>query len=124
MHNRDHYKSNQTVKYPDLSPALRPGPHTKGLFAPNTPEYLNFGDENSDSDDDHGQPEGGNVECDPTFEASCTSSEPHLLTQGDLNDLLHITNLSLKKQAEFLGSRLKSWNLIHHDIELFLQSPK
>jgi hypothetical protein len=67
------------------------------LLAPNLPESLNFGDENSDCDYDHEQPEGGNVECDPKFEASCTSSETHLLTQGALNDLLRDTNLSLNK---------------------------
>jgi hypothetical protein len=34
---------------------------------------------------------------DPNFEAS-TSSEPHLLTQGDLDDLVRDLNLS-KKQS-------------------------
>jgi hypothetical protein len=65
-----------------------------------------FSDNNSDSEEDHGEQEGGNVECDPTFEAISSSSDHHLLTQGHLNDLLRDLNLS-KKQAEFLGSRLK-----------------
>ena len=43
-----------------------------------------FSDENSDSDEDRVEQEWDNVDCDPTFEASCSSSEPHLLTQGDL----------------------------------------
>ena len=42
-----------------------------------------------------------NVDCDPTFEASCSSYEPHLLTQGDLNDLVRDFSLS-KEQAELL----------------------
>jgi len=32
------YKSTQTVKYPDLSSALRPGPHAEELPAPKLPE--------------------------------------------------------------------------------------
>ena len=38
---------------------------------------------------------------DRTFEASCSSFEPHLLTQGDLNDPSVILNF-LKKPAELL----------------------
>jgi hypothetical protein len=49
--------------------------------------------------------EGCNVDSVPTFAASCSSSEPCLLTQGD-DDFVHDFNLS-KKQAELLGSRLK-----------------
>lgn len=47
---------------------------------------------------------------DPTYEASCSSSEPHLLSQG-LNDIVCTLNLP-KKQAELLGSSLKVWNLL------------
>jgi hypothetical protein len=50
-------------------------------------EYLTFSDDNSDSGEDHRQQERTNVDCNPTFDASCSSSEPNLLTQGDLNDL-------------------------------------
>jgi hypothetical protein len=39
------------------------------------------------------------------FSGACSSNEPHLLTQGHLNDTVHDLNLS-KKQAELLGSRL------------------
>jgi hypothetical protein len=45
--------------------------------------------------EDHEQQEGDNVDCDPTFEASCSLSEPHLLTQ-DLSDLVREFNLSEK----------------------------
>jgi hypothetical protein len=43
-----------------------------------------------------------------TDEASCSSSEPHLLTQWDLNDLVRDLNLSKKR----LTSWLKGWNLL------------
>jgi len=84
-----------------LSSAKSSVPHTVYLPAPKPPEYLTFSDNNSDSGEDHGEQEGGNAECDPTFEASCSSSDHHLLTQGHLNDLLCDLNLS-KKQAEFV----------------------
>lgn len=45
---------------------------------------------------------------DPSFELS---PELYLLTQADLNDLVSDFNLS-KKQAQFLGSLLKGWNLL------------
>jgi len=51
-------------------------------------------DNNSDYDEGHGQQEEENFYCDPTFEASCFSSEPNLLTQGDLNSLIRDLNLS------------------------------
>ena len=67
----------------------------------NSPVKLTFSDDNSNSDENHGQQEVENIDCDPTFEASCSSSEPHLLSQGDLNDLVRDLNLS-EKQAEIL----------------------
>jgi hypothetical protein len=51
------------------------------MLAPKPMEYLALSKDNYDSDNDHGQQEGDNVDCDPTFEASSFSSEPHLLTQ-------------------------------------------
>jgi hypothetical protein len=49
--------------------------------------------------------------CDPTFAGACSSNEPHLLTQEDLNDIVCDLNLS-QKQAEPLCSLLKCWNLL------------
>jgi hypothetical protein len=59
-------------------------PHSGELPVPKPPENLTFSNDNSDSDVDCGQQKGDNVDCDPTFEASCSSSEPNLLTQGAL----------------------------------------
>ena len=52
-----------------------------------------------------------------TFAGASSSKEPHLLTQGDLNDIVRNLNLS-KKQAELLGSRLKGWNLLCQDTKV------
>ena len=57
------------------------------------------------SDDDVGQATN-NMDCDPTFTGTCFPNAPHLLTQGNLNDIVRDFNLS-KKQAEILGSRFK-----------------
>jgi hypothetical protein len=73
---------------------MRPVPHSKELPVTKPPENPTFSDDNSDSDEDHGQYKGDNVDCDPTFKASCSPSEPHLLTQGDLHDLARDLNFS------------------------------
>ena len=67
------------------------------------PTNMTMSDSES-SDEDVGQ--ANNMDCDPTFAGACSSYEPHLLTQGDLNDIVRDLNLS-KKQAELLGCRLK-----------------
>ena len=59
-----------------------------------------------DCHEDYIQQEEANVDCIPAFEESCSSPEPHLLIQGDLNDLVCDLNLS-DKQHEFLLSILK-----------------
>jgi hypothetical protein len=43
--------------------------------------------------------DNNNKDSDPTFAGGCSSSEPYLLTQGDLNDIVRDLNLS-KEQAE------------------------
>jgi hypothetical protein len=60
---------------------------------------MTFSD-NCDSAEDHWRQEWDNVDCIPTFEASYSSSEPHLLTPEDLSDLVRDLSLS-KIQAEF-----------------------
>jgi hypothetical protein len=110
-------KFKHTVKYSDFPSAMRHIPHSEELAVPKPLENLTFSDENSDSNKDHRQQQGENVHCDLTFEASCSLSEPHLLTQGGLNDLVCGLNLA-KKEAELVGSRLNGWNLLHHDTEI------
>ena len=76
-----------------------------------------FNDDNSDSNEDHGQQEGDSVDCNPSFEAICSPFEHHLLTKGDLKDNVLDLNLS-NKQAELLGSKLKGRNLSDQDTEI------
>jgi len=55
--------------------------------------HLSLSD-NESSDEDVGQ--ANNMDCDPTFAGVSSSSEPHLLTQGDLNDIARDLNLAKK----------------------------
>ena len=82
---------------------------------PKPPTNMMLSDGES-SDQDVGQA-NNNMDCDPTFTGACSSNEPHLLTQGDLNDIVRDLNLS-NKQAELLGSRLKGWNLLHKNTKV------
>jgi hypothetical protein len=107
--------SNHTVQYPDLPSVMRPVPHSAGLPVPKPPTNMTLSDSES-SDEDVGQADN-NIECDPSFAGACSSNEPHLLTQGDLNGIIRDLNLS-KKQAEILGSRLKGWNLQRQDTKV------
>jgi hypothetical protein len=66
------------VKYPDMPPTMRSILRKEEFPVPKPPENLAFSDGNYDSLD-HGQQEGDNVGCDPTFEASCSSFQTHLL---------------------------------------------
>ena len=68
----------------------------------------------SESDDTQA---GENIEssennCDFTYSLQI-SSEPHLIQQNELNDLVRDLGLS-KQQTELLGSRLQEWNLLVH----------
>jgi hypothetical protein len=85
---------------------VRSFPHGEELPAPEPLEYRTFSDDNCNADEDHEQQEGDSVECDPTFEASCSSSQLNLLTKGDFNDVFRDLNLS-KQEAEFFCTRLK-----------------
>ncbi|UYV76679.1 hypothetical protein LAZ67_14001721, partial [Cordylochernes scorpioides] len=82
---------------------MRPVPHSDILPVPQPPENVIFSDGDSDRREQQSD--------DTNFKAGA-SSEPHLLTQGDLNDLVRDLDLS-KKQSELLGSRLKGWKLLH-----------
>ena len=76
-----------------------------------SPPHLSLNDSESRFED-VGQA-NNNMDCDPTFAGACSSNEPHLLTQGNLNDIVRDLNLS-KKQAEILGSRLKASSVPEH----------
>ena len=73
--------------------------------------HLSLSDSES-SDEDVSQA-NNNMDCDPTSAGACSSNKPHLLTQGDLNDIVRDLNLS-KKHAELIRSRLKEYSVPEH----------
>jgi hypothetical protein len=90
-------KSKHTVKYPNVPPAIRPVPYIEALPTPRPPANVIVDDEDSATDEADLEQVGETFDCNLTLEASCSSSEPHLLTQGDCNDLDHDLNLSKKR---------------------------
>jgi len=107
-------KSKHTVKYPNLTSAMRPVPHSEDLPIPNLPTHLTLEDE---SEKEAAIEVPKEEQDDATFETSTPSCEPHLLTQGELNELVRDLKLS-KKQAKLLGSRLRGWNLLQKDTKV------
>jgi hypothetical protein len=112
-------KSKHTVKYPNAPSAMRPVPHNEVLPIPKPPANVIVDDEDSATDEADLEQIGETFDCDSKFEANCSSSKPHLLIQGDLNDLERYLNLS-KKEAEILASRLKGWNLLQQGTKVCL----
>jgi len=108
-------RSKHTVQYSNLPFAMRPLPHNSEIHVPKPPTNMTLSDSES-SDDDVGQA-NNNMGCNPTVAAASSSNEPHLLTQGDLNDIVRDLNLS-KKQAEILGPMLKGWILLRQDTKV------
>lgn len=99
-------KNRKLIEYPNLESAMRPVPHDESLPVPNASEVWTLEDEEAMLDEPVQMEAAG----DPDFVPS-TSSEPHLISQSELNDLVRDLGLS-KSQAELLGSRLQGWNLL------------
>jgi hypothetical protein len=99
-------KNRKQLVYPSLPSAIRPVPHSLQLPVPVPPTTISSSDSDSDasiSDDVH-QP----------YEPSDASSTPHIITTGELNDLVRDLKLT-KNQSELLASRLQGWNLLNVD---------
>lgn len=113
-------KSKHTVQYPNLPSASRPVKHSDELPVPK-PRNSWTGDEepeSADSSSDHTD-FIQKIENDPLFDVpGCsTSTEPHRISQAELNDLVRDLHLA-KSQSELLASRLKGWNLLQGDVNI------
>jgi hypothetical protein len=69
---------------------MRSVPHNEALPIPKPPANVIVDDEDSATVEADLEQVGETFDCDLTFEASCSSSEPHLLTQGILMILFAI----------------------------------
>lgn len=117
-------RSQEKIPYPKDSVAELPQPHGRNLPIPkpngNDPASAGIKHVQLSEDDEFNFIErkrletteiGGDIDIDPTFISP--SIEIHLLTQGDLMDLVRDLYLT-KEMSEVLGSRLKEWNLLAH----------
>lgn len=101
-------KKKSAIQYPNIPSAMQPVPHSEQLPVPAPP--TNF----SIEEDDTGEPTP-TKSSDPDY-AECGST-PHIITQGELNDLIRDLDLG-KNKSELLGSRLQQWNLLAPDVKI------
>ena len=87
-------ESKHTVRYPNLPSAMRPVPHSEDLPIPHPPTHLTVEDE---SEDEAATEVPNEQQDDVTVETSTSSCAPHLLSQGELNDLVRGLKLSKKR---------------------------
>ena len=98
--------------YPNIPSALRPVLHGEEISVPEPPKEFTI-----DSDAvDEGESTSGSPEPPASTEphvshGRSSTSQPHIFTQDELNDLVRDLELS-KSKAEILGLRLKQWNLL------------
>ena len=99
-------KNKGHIKYAYCVSARKPVPHDDENPVPTPPADQNIPVSSGEEDGD-----------DEPFEPD--TQEPHLLNQGDLNDLVRDLSLS-KAKAELLGSRLQQWNLLEPNTKISL----
>lgn len=98
-------KSKHSVKYAKVSSVSMPISHSPDIPIPQPPLRSPSATEVDSVSEPSSQEE---------FEVS-TTTEPHLISQSDLNDLVRDLDLT-KEKSEILGSRLKQWNLLQTDV--------
>lgn len=118
-------KSKQHIGYPiNVPSAIRPVPHNAEIPVPpvprdedkirgvieNMPETETESPLDTSAGGNNSKDEEPLSASDPTYEPP-KHVVPHLLSQGELNDLVRDLGLS-KSKAELLGSRLQEWNLL------------
>jgi len=97
---------------------IRPVPHGEGISFPEPPkEFTIESDDEKEGESISGSPESPASTEPHVSHGRTPAPQPHILTQDELNDLIH--NLELSKiKAELLGSRLKQWNLLEKNVRI------
>ena len=65
---------------------MRPIPQSVELPVPKPPTNMTLS--NIESSDKYVGQGDNSMDCDPTFAGASSSNEPHMLTQGDLNNIV------------------------------------
>ncbi|XP_031630890.1 uncharacterized protein LOC116345586 [Contarinia nasturtii] len=108
----------QNVHYATVDSVTLPVPHSDEIPIPQSPQQCaqhpdSCPEEDEDEDDEFLY--GPSTSSDPLYIPDTT--EPHMLSQGDSNDLVRDLNLS-KNMSELLGSRLQQWSLLQKDVSI------
>lgn len=96
------------LSYPNIPSAILPVLHGDDLPIPEPPDSFEIED---DDEDEECSNTNVSSSSDPDFISDEACTEPHRITQNELNDLVRDLDLS-KGKAELLGSRLQQWNLL------------
>ena len=99
-------KTKSKIKYPDCDSAITLVPHSNKYPVPEPPSVLTGFD--SESEASINAETSSALEFDTSTTLERTSSKLHVLSQGDLQDLVRDLNLS-KEKSEILASQLKQW---------------
>lgn len=107
------YKTRDKIVYPDVESVTKPLPHSEKCPPPQPPKQgTDIEKMVSDIESDC-----STQTTIPSQDFLVNEKEPHLIRQGELNDLVRDLSLS-KAQAELLGSRLQQWNLLHSSTQI------
>jgi len=109
-------KKKSTLVYPNIPSAIRPVPHGDGLPVPEPPDNLAMYSDNEHSVSSNSEEQQPSASRDADYTPS-TDSFHHMITEGELNDLIRDLKLP-KNKAELLASRLQQWNVLHHSVKV------
>ncbi len=106
-------KNRKHLQYPSMPSAIRPVPHSLELPVPAPPTSRPSSSLDTSYSSDNSS-DTGDVAYAPIND---TSFAPHIITTGELNDLVRDLELT-KNQSELLASRLQGWKLLNPDAKV------
>ena len=106
-------KKKSVIEYPNIPSAIRPIHHSDELPIPEPREIDLLSSDDAESSEECNVSEP----CTSTNEEFGIITEPHLMNESELNDLVRDLDLP-KDKAELLASRLKQWNLLQSGVKV------
>ena len=106
-------KKKSVIEYPNIPSAIRPVPHSDELPIPESREIDLLRSDNAESSEECSVSEP----CTSRNKKFGVTTEPHLINESKLNDLVRDLDLP-KVKAELLASRLKQWNLLQSGVKV------